>query len=296
MHRSGFTLLEMVFTIVIAGVLSAGVFKALEALYIRSAKAKAISEMSMQSQIVLDQISTLLYNRIPNSVIGYDGLDASSCTPIYEVLGDENLSVLEWLSLDDEQLLDGKYSGFVDMDASFKPNLKALGVTTDLNVTDRNLIFAGVFDAGSEDTKACGGAYGWHGRDSNLSYGINGVTTANEIVFSDVPNEIYEKYYLSDGAYAVTRGEHIPNIANCGLSESDFRDFNNTLFLFYNFYPYNSQTYCGDGGVGDVVVLAEDVVGFRAMYENDIIRLSIDMNKSIRGSNPVHISKQKGVF
>jgi len=68
--KKGFTLIEMIFVVVISGVLSIGAFKAFEALYVRSAKAKAVSELSMGSQIVLDQLSALLYNRVPNSVIG----------------------------------------------------------------------------------------------------------------------------------------------------------------------------------------------------------------------------------
>ncbi|MEA1955113.1 MAG: prepilin-type N-terminal cleavage/methylation domain-containing protein, partial [Campylobacterota bacterium] len=68
MQKKAFTLLEMIFVVVISGVLAMGTFKAMEALYVRSAKAKAITELSMQSQIVLDQIGVMLYNRVPNSV------------------------------------------------------------------------------------------------------------------------------------------------------------------------------------------------------------------------------------
>ena len=297
--KKAFTLLEMIFVVVISGVLSIGAFKAFEALYIRSAKAKAVSELSIQSQIVLNQLSALLYSRVPNSAVGYRVLD-SSCASIEDAVG--NYEVLEWLSLDEDQLLEGRYSGFVDMNASSKASatLATPGVTTALNVANRNLIFAGAFDGGSEAASSCGGAYGWHGTASLLSHDIASVAT-NSIVLAntDLPQYIYEKYYLANGAYAVTRGEHVGNISGCGLNESDFKDFDNTLFLFYDFYPYSGQTYCADNsGVasGKVAVLAEDVAGFRASYENDIIRLSIDMNRTIRGSSSVHISKQKAVF
>ncbi len=291
--RRGFTLLEMIFVVVISGILSIGSFKAFSALYIRSAKAKAVTDLSFQSQVVLDQLSVLIYNRIPNSVIGYDGV--GDCDPIEEL--DGNNVVLEWLGLADDALFQGLYDGFVDMNASTSPVLSTPNLLTSLNATNMNLIFAGAFDDGSEDVAACSGAFGWHGAGSSLSHGFS-IPSANHISFNagDVPNVIYEKYYLSSGAYAVTRGEDITDISNCGLNESDFRNFDTTLFLFYEYYPYNGETYCGDGGSGKVVVLAEDVSGFRASYVNDTIVLSIDMNRSIRGSTAVHVSKQKAVF
>ncbi len=292
--RRGFSLIEIIFVLVLASILSMGSFKALESLYLRSAKAKAITDLSLQSQIVLNQLSIILYNRIPNSVIGYDG--SSDCDPI-EALDNDNV-VLEWLALADDAMTQGLYDGFIDMNASDKTSktLSAPNIATSLDTSRLNLIFAGAFDDGDEDIVACNGAFGWHGQASDLAYDFD-VSTANIITFTGaIPTYIYEKYYLSNGGIAVTRGEHISDIANCGLSASDFKNFNNTLFLFYDFYPYQSQTYCGDGGSGKVAVLAEDVSGFKASYVNDTIHLSIDMNRDIRGSNPVHVSKQKAVF
>lgn len=294
--QRGFTLIEMIFVVLISALLSLGSFKAFESLYIRSAKAKAISDLSLQSQVVLDQLGVLIYSRIPNSVIGYDG--SSSCEPIEELSSPK--VVLEWLGLADDAMLQGEYDGFVDMNASDKASktLSAPNIKTSLETSNLNLVFAGAFDDGSESIAACSGAFGWHGNDSHLSYGFS-VSKADiiDINSSDVPDVIYEKYYLSNGAYAVTRGEHVADISGCtGVSESDFKNFNNTLFLFYDYYPYESQTYCGDGGSGKVAVLAEDVSGFSASYVNDAIRISIDMNRSIRGSSSVHVSKQKAVF
>ena len=293
--KKAFTLLEMVFVVVLTSILSLGMFKAFEALYIRSAKAKATTELSMQSQITLNQISRLLYDRIPNSVIGFN-TTTNSCETIEDGIG--TFQVLEWLSLDSEQLLDGNYSGFVDMNASSRPDIHTPN-TNALNITNRNLIFAGTLDGGPEEITACNGAYGWHGNDSNLSHGIGSVS-ANTITLDVTaidypPRYIYEKYYLTNGAYAIARGEDIDLTSSC-ITDLDITVDNNTLFLFYNFYPYNGQTFCADGGSGKVSILAENVTGFRARHENDIIRLSIDMNQTIRGSSDVRISKQKAVF
>jgi len=314
--KKAFTLLEMIFVILISGILSIGTFKAFQALYIRSAKAKAVTDLSMQSQIVLDQISRLLYNRIPHSVIGYDGTNnnSDSCMPIEEI-SSEKYKVLEWLSLDDYQLISRKYSGFIDMNTSShsKPDLNASGVH-DLNITDRNLIFAGSFDGGNEDISTCEGAYGWHGKDSNLSFTIDGSSDDNislDCNQDDVNNSeyIYEKYYLTDGAFAVARGADIDKDADCIdrlHQDQDRQDSNNTLYLFYNYHPYKDKdqnhkdiTYCADKSgtqEGNVSILSYDVVSFGAIYVNDIINLKIDMNRSINGAHSVHITKQKAVF
>jgi prepilin-type N-terminal cleavage/methylation domain-containing protein len=291
--KKAFTLLEMIFVVVIAGTLSVGTFKAFEALYIRSAKAKAISDLSLQSQIVLNQLSAILYNRVPNSVIAYNPT-TSGCAPIEEASGD--YKVLEWLSLDVDQFLDKKYSGFVDMQASSRPDLNTPDTQNDLNITRKNLLLTGAFGDGSEELKACAGAFGWHGNSSDLSHGISGAST-DTITFSTAPDTIYEKYYITNGAYAIARGEDIDTTASCIASLGTEVD-DNTLFLFYNYYPYNSETYCVDGGSGGVSILAQNVKGFRASYVNDVIRLSIDMEKEIRGAdnNDVTISKQKAVF
>ncbi len=296
--RAAFTLIEMIFVVLIAGLLSLGTFKAFNALYTRSAQAKAMTDLSLQSQIVLDQLGVLLYNRIPGSAIGsYKGL--ASCHPIDELNGDE--TVLEWLAFDDAGLLQGAYDGFIDMNDSARPTMRALNMSAAFDAGSANLIFAGAFDAGSEEASVCGGAFGWHGNASTLSYGFT--VAANQITFNpgDVPDTIYEKFYITKGAYAVTRGADVGNITPCGLNEADFQDFNNTLFLFYGFHPYAGETYCGDSGgggtpAGNAVILAEHVSGFRATYVNEAIRLSLDMNQTKANAYSVHISKQKAVF
>lgn len=286
--RGAFSLIEMIFTVVVASILALGSFKALEALYTRSAKAKAITELSLRSQIVLDQLSVLLYNRIANSVIGYNPF-SGACEAIADIDETQSLQVLAWLSLDEEQLMLRRYDGFVDMNESARPVLSTPATAADLNVTGRNLIFAGAFDKGESTLGACNGAYGWPHADSNLSFPIS--AAAGSITFTaEQPEAIFEKFYLTDGGYAVARGADVQTL--CALSPHDYRDLNNTLLLFYGFRPYEGERFCD----GSVAILAEEVIAFRATYVNNAIRLAIDLNRSVRGSSAVHVSKQKAVF
>jgi prepilin-type N-terminal cleavage/methylation domain-containing protein len=292
--RRGFTLIEMIFVIVIAAALSLGSFKAIKELFLRSAKAKAVSDLTLRSQVLLDQLGVMLYNRIPNSVIGYT--PGGSCEAITQL--SEARPVLEWLGTMEDELLLRRYDGYIDMGDSNKTSavLSAPNIDASLDSNEVNLIFSGSMDDGSDETySACNDAFGWHGNSSNLSYDISISTNSIEITDATQPQFIYEKYYLSNTAFAVARGADLSDF--CGYDTSLLNNVSTTLFLFYNYRPFKGETFCADGGVGEIAVLAEDVSAFKAEYINDSIRLSIDMNRSIRGSKSVvHITKEKVVF
>jgi prepilin-type N-terminal cleavage/methylation domain-containing protein len=281
--RRGYTLIEIIITIAITAILAIGMFKALEAITLRSEKAKALSTLSLDSQSALDQISLLLYNRAPNFLTACK--TSIDCVPFDEII--PNKTILQWYGIASESHQDGNYSGFVDMNQSHNPNLytpdtyfNAIKTTQtakwgsfDWGNDDIRLIFAGTFDSG----------------DSNSTYKIT-MTQDYNLNFTNPPAKIYEKYYLVDSAYAVTRKEDA--ILACPVFDfTPFKD--NDLLLFYNYRPWKGQTFCN----AQVTVLAENTSAFRAQMLNGTIRLAIDMNRSIRGSsNPVHLSKQKVVF
>lgn len=294
--RRAMTLIEMVFVIAIGAILSLATFKSLQALYLHSARSKAITILSLESQIVLDQIGAMLYERIPGTVIGYT--PSLGCEAIDDLT--QTHPVLEWIASAESESIERKYDSFADL-KSIKPDLKSYDINSTLKSDDKALIFSGALENGVEILKACEGAFGWHGNDSNLTFTFT-IPSDNTIRFdsTDIPDIIYEKYYLAKGAYAVTRGANIDKSALC-LSR-DLNGINiddNTLLLFYNYRPWRGKTYCADVNgdkEGNVTILAKDVSGFRALYINDVIRIGIDMNRSINGSAPVHIVKQKAVF
>jgi len=308
MKQKAFTLVEVIITIVILGILSAGTFVSLKHLYIRVAKSKALSNLSSDSQIVVDQISSLLYDRVPSSTIGYKS-DGTFDT-IYN-LG-SSYSVIEWIAVANEAQKAGYYSGFVDLNKSDK-NTKTI-FSPHINISELNnvmankfsksssdlaLIFAGSFDDGSLVlSNDFNSSFGWHGNLYN-QIETNLTINNNNIILNITPDEIYEKYYLVDSAYAIARGADIDLNASCinDLNKSD----NNTLFLFYNYRPWQGKTFCADPNGsnqdGNVTVLTYNAKGFQASLVNNSLRFSLTLQKHIRGSeNNVTISKQKVVF
>lgn len=275
--RRGYTLIEIIITVAITGILSVGMFKAFEAITLRSEKAKILTALSIDSQTALDQISILLYNRAPMSVQGCDS--AGNCEPLEGTLYDK--TILTWYGLASESYLAGDYSGFIDMNASSRPDVSSPG--TDLSkvlateqkkwgssfsLSDLQLVFAGSFDEGMPE-----------------GYTPSGSPAGTITLSGTLPDTIYEKYYLIDSAYALTRKEH----ASCA-SAAGFDD--NTLLLFYDYRPWKGESLCD----GKIAVMAVNANAFKARSVNGTIRLSLDMNRTVRGGNPVRLSKQKVVF
>jgi prepilin-type N-terminal cleavage/methylation domain-containing protein len=282
--RRGYTLIEIIITVAITGILSVGMFKAFEAITLRSEKAKILTTLSIDSQSALDQISLLLYNRAPMSVVGFNKEDI---LPPHDQLEDEtNATILQWYGTASESYNAGDYSGFIDIKNTqtnrltgtlYSPDTWFQKITDTQNAKwgshDLGLVFSGSFEKG----------------DNNRTepYIIT-ISENHKIVFdpSDIPDKIYEKYYLVDSAYAVTRKADASSCAKTSGYSDD------TLLLFYNYRPWKNQNFCD----GNVSVLAANVNAFRAQMINGTIRLGIDMNRAVRGGNPVRLSKQKVVF
>jgi len=207
----------------------------------------------------------------------------------------------------------GYYSSFADLNASdkntstiYSPNINKLALQTYMNdkfnasSSDLALMFAGSFDNGSLVLSSdFNTSFGWHGNTHSKIYQISSIND-NNITLSVTPDEIYEKYYLVDSAYAVARGADINLNATC-IKDLNQSDSSNTLYLFYNYRPWKNQTFCADpNGInqdGNVTILSKNVKGFKIGLINGSINLSLTLQKHIRGSdNNITISKEKVVF
>ena len=313
--KAAFTLIEMIFVIIIISLLSTATYKALQMIVTRSYKAKQTTKLSLESQTTLNQISSYLKYRIPYSTIGYDPQTGN-----YEYIGSltGNKPVLEWYGRAIEAFEKGYVSEFIDMAQADKTNLTLLSPDTDgngiANLEQKkwnasniyanktlDLIFAGSFDRGSGSSNSYTGTFGWHGGGSSDSFDIASIDATGTITLIDIPAFIYEKYFLVDSAYAIARGKDIDATATCitnlRIKNAELAD---TLFLFSNYRPWKGETFCADktGGTktGDVSILMQNVQGFRFEQLDYTIRIALDINKTINGSTPVHFSKMKVVF
>ncbi|WP_096258231.1 type II secretion system protein [Lebetimonas natsushimae] len=313
--KKSFTLIEMIFVIVILTFIAIGSFNLISKLYKRNYIAKTTSDFEYFSQQLTDQLSILLYNRIPLSVIGYDGHNFKYIGNIDEK---DNFPIIEWIGELDEAKTGLNLSGFADLYASNKPKLKALDFNSvfindilhnKYNTADNldkltAIIFAGSFDKGEEEAESDEqNAFGWHGNEHKYVFTISNYSQNGsncDLSLDNTDNKrIYEKFYLADSAYTLALGKDIDIntkcIQNLHLKKSNI---NNTLFLFYNFRPWRGETFCADNNgnpEGNVTVMAQNVKGFKFKKVNSHLEMFFTFFKN-RGDINISVSKQKVVF
>ncbi|RUM56621.1 MAG: hypothetical protein DSY40_01980 [Nautilia sp.] len=332
MVKKSYTMIELIFVIIVLSLIATGSFKAIGALYNRYYEIKTVTHFSMTTQGILNQITTLLYYRVPITAIGYNP-DNGDFKPLKDA--NSSYKIAEWIGeAFDAKLHIGNnigrgYSGFIDLDASDRDTLTL--VAEDFNVTDINdtenkifntnrdlnetvaIIFAGSFDLGDESANNdYNNSFGWHGHDHNKTYTIHSFKQVNSdanLTMNDEikNNRIYAKYYLANSAWGIARGENIDQNATCitdfGM-EVNSNELNNTLFLFYDYRPWKKDTFCADPNHdndtrnGKVAILAKNVTAFRVKAVNNHIELKIQQTKYLyRGSDRnISIAKQKVAF
>ncbi|GAB6074017.1 hypothetical protein JCM15786_06740 [Nautilia lithotrophica] len=316
--KPSFTLIEALFVIVILSFILIGGFQILSKLYIRNYIAKQTTKFEFQSQQVLDQISQMLYYRVPLSVIGYNQ-QTGEFKYIGEITDSENFPILEWIGYLNDAIVEKNLSGFVDLYESQKPVIKAIDFNSDfinnilknkynttLNLKDLTAItFAGSFDRGSESVlDDYNNSFGWHGNKANIVYKIsdyaqnsnNCSLTLKYYDNTDIKHAtIYEKFYLIDTAYAIALKKDLEKSKwKCNdLKWNDLKD--NDLLLFYNYRPWKDESFCGDLGEGNVTLIATNVKAFKVRKINYHLMLKIEMFKSKADIN-ISVSKQKVTF
>jgi len=295
--RQAFTLVEIIVVIVIAAILGGGTYVFMEQMLKRAVKAEFVTQKSLQTQAAIDQLAYMLKARVVNSTVRYDGTDIE---PILNS-NDGNFTTLMWIGEDVDLKYSGAYSGFIDLDASTQNNLIAMNFNLS-NATEYAIIFSGFDDRGDGNYTS----YGWHDSSNEKVYPITGLSQVDNdnndnivnITIDGSPSTHYEKYYLVKSGYALTRGEDLNKTIfedNCELSTEFLSDFDNTLFLFYDFKPWEGETFCADSGVGaqagKVTVLLDEVTAFEAQYDGISMILKVQVEK-----DNTLLSKTKAVF
>ena len=317
MVKKSFTLVEIIFVIVILAFITIGSFNVISKLYKRNYIAKTSSDFEYFSQQLADQISILLSNRIPLTVIGYNQ-NNNDYKYIGEIESGDNYPIIEWMGEFTDAKIDRNLSGFADLYASKKPVLKALDFnssfindvlsekysTNDDLTSLTSIIFAGTFDEGNYVVLSdYNNSFGWHGGGHKYVFDISDYNQSGDdcnLTLEDTDGKkIYEKFYLVDSAYALALGKDINTSSDCIQNLNiPANELSNTLFLFYNYRPWKGETFCADNNGtsdGNVTVMAQNVSGFKVKQINAHLELMFTFFKS-RGDINISISKQKVAF
>jgi len=281
MIRKAFTMLELVFVMVIMGIVASIGAEIIANLYENYIKTRAINRLQSQTELALDQIAKRLQYRIKDSARAID--ISNPAVPVYIPLSDANASytILEWIGISNESFLGG-WSGFIDLNSN-DTNATARTLKTsgsDLN-TSNSIIEALTYNTVSLDAGSKSPALIFKGKsaynvNNYYSAGVNNHTLkierdgANNDILQ-IPNddnvsnnEIFEQYWLSHSAFAI-----VPN--------GSTNDFN--LTLHYNYQPWESEDYNSTTGV----TIVEHASTFRFTQIGETIRVKLcvhDNNQS----------------
>ncbi|MCK9455174.1 MAG: prepilin-type N-terminal cleavage/methylation domain-containing protein [Sulfurimonas sp.] len=302
MRRAAFTLLELIFVIVIMGILAKFGVELLSQAYQNFIFSSVNNRLQSQSTSAAETIAARLQYRIKDSVI------ARQTDGNFQALAsntDLTAPILEWVGTD----IDGfrgnsavlpHWSGIIDLDLSTSTTLVSPGTDT---VALNTLI--GVLSNGGSDINNT--AIYFVGSDSDIRTGygwdtaIGAITTQNEAMHpirsNGVANQfiptngatgadnnftgvdVYEYYQLAWTAYAV------------GITNYDAGTNTGTLTLWYDYQPWEGESYAADG---TAVTLMEDVSTFQFRAVGSIIKLQVCVKSDL--VEEYSLCKEKTVF
>lgn len=294
--KRAFTLLELVFVIVIIGVVGKFGVEFLNQAYNNYIFSTVNSRLQAQSEFAVEFIASRLQHRIKDSVIARDPSVAYANN--FTSLSDANgtaFSVLEWVGSDIDGLrgfnsTDPTYSGIIDLDDSNasrlispESNTTAIGKTI-LALSGANAFTAtnrpAIYFIGSNNDIQNG--YGWNGTALNdqansvmhpIIAGVNLNEFASGINGDDFSGvDVYEYYKLAWSAYAI---EHLDD----------------NLTLSYNYQPWLGERYNTNARRS---LIMQGVTSFKFLTIGSLIKIQVCVGSDL--IEDYSICKEKTIY
>ncbi|EQB39658.1 hypothetical protein M947_06595 [Sulfurimonas hongkongensis] len=291
-NRFAFTMIELIFVIVIMGILAKFGVEFLAQAYNNFILSKTNNALQSQSAAAVETIASRLQYRIKDSIIARENALNFQALPS-STYGD-NARVLEWVASDIEGFRGNKWplwSGIIDLNASTATLLKSPETNTtalnaqieSLSYNDSTINDAALYFVGSDSDI---NGYGWGGAitDQNSVMhpiragsidefvpvrGDNG--NANDFVGIDV----YEYYQLAWTAYAVVHSA------------------DGNLTLHYDYQPWQGESYIGANTKRALIMQNVSTFRFKAIGSVVKIQVCVDGNITDGGYS---ICKEKTIF
>jgi len=267
--RRAFSLVELIFVIVVLGIVASLGSEIIAKVYESYIVQRALYRANIKTELALSEIANRLRYAIPGTVVARQTTGGTP-VPITDVTA-QNYKVLQWVAYDGdsfEAIKDASHrkpgwSGFCDLDDSNKSTVATPG--SDLAITDS------IIKHLSDNTKTIGDAVIYF-PDGN-AYGINSGNDENITLDSAMPSgsAMYERYKLAWSSYALS------------VEGSD-------LYLYYNFTPKISATLGSTKSL-----LLKNVTNFRFKGSEGSIRVKICKEEKI-GDGNVTSCKEKVIF
>ena len=307
MRRLGFTMIELVFVIVIMGILGKFGVEFIAQAYKNFIYANVNHKLQSDSEMAVESIASRLQFRIKDSVIGRRSDDFTKFeapASINAPLVPEDYNILEWVGSDVDGLRGDStkpyWSGIIDLRDSntTKYALKSPETNTTkidnlikiLSPTGKDINGSALYFVGSNSNIKTG--YGWDGNaltDQNGTMHPIDRNSSNEVMF--VPKntdfggvDVYEYYQLAWTAYAV------------GIDDYNNTKHEGTLKIWYDYRPWIGERYDQNGTSS---VLMEHVSTFRFKAVGSVMKVQVCVKSDIiDGSSDggYSLCKEKTVF
>ena len=273
--RQAFSMLELIFVIVIMGIIGKFGVEFLAQSYKSFIFTNINNTLESHSATAVEFISTRLQYRIKDSIIAKDSSSGNFLS--LASASSNTYNVLEWIGNDIDGFRgnsDGatnlpNWSGVIDLDLSSSTALvspstdttKIDSLISTLSYGDSDANDAALYFIGSSSDIVNG--YGWSGAITDQNQTLHPINTAT--TFSSVIgnfSEVYEYYKLVWTAYAV--------VHNTSTNE---------LWFHYDYQPWNGDNY--DDSNTKKVLLMKNVDTFQFMAIGSIVKIQVCVNSSI---------------
>ena len=277
--RNAFTMLEVIFVIIILGIVSSIGAEIIAQTYGSYIIQRAQYRANIKTELALTQIANRLRYAIQGTVGARPTL-VGAFTSI-EFVTNPNTKVLQWVGYDGDSFeamtstsRRPGWSGFADLDTT-------VTTSTNLRTPGSNLGLASSIISNLGGSLGNARIYFAEGNPTAaglaIGYAVNGGSGENITLSPGIPTgeKITERYKLAWSSYALEV------------------DANNDLILHYNFTPVAGTAIAGSNSI-----LLHDVTNFRFKSSGGAFRLKICKTERISGESneTIHACKEKVVF
>jgi len=315
--KYAFTMIELVFVIVILGIVSSIGSSIIVQVYEGYIIQRATHDASVKTELAINIIANRLVYRIDQSLLArrlgntHLGLADADAYPAEEVplVDVDNYPILEWINYDNDSFssyLRPSWSAFVDLTPSTFLNLitpgsdlpkigSIMSYYTGSTTEGAAIIFKGSTQYRDDGGGGSGGDYDtkcmYHDdgcifpvtipavAKETLAFHAAGVSDGNRTAGNMLYTEFYE---LATTAFAIvpTNPDTINTIPVWDLK------------LYYGYQPWQNENYTN----GQNSTLLENVSVFRFKKERNSIRLKLCVIEQIGDTNQISICKEKAVI
>ena len=284
LKRSAFTMIELIFVIVIMGIIGKFGVEFLAQAYKSFIFAKINHELQSTSEQTVEFIAARLQNRIKASVIARTGA-STTFYPVQQDSGVNTYKVLEWIASD----IDGfrgttkpLWSGIIDLKNSSAST--TVLVSPETNTTDSNALIdilsnsqstlndSALYFIGSNNDIYSG--YGWDGNLTEVNAQRGVMHPINSIIghenefapavgnFSGV--DVYEYYKLSWTANAVVMEDYNTSGKEMG-----------NLYFYHNYQPWKGEKYYDNNDSNHKSLIMKNVSTFQFISIGTMMKIQV---------------------